>query len=77
MDLYQETAPCLSCGTHLTVCGPRASGMDRAIRYEVRCPVCSTAVTFRSVLDPGKASLICYERPSAIDGHRRQRDGSL
>jgi hypothetical protein len=72
MDLYQEVAPCLNCGTRLTVCGPMASHGERATGYEVGCPVCSTGVAFRGVLDPGTASLICYERPlEAVRSGRR------
>jgi hypothetical protein len=38
MELYQEVAPCLNCGTRLTVCGQRESRSKRVTSYEVSCP---------------------------------------
>ena len=65
MELYQEVAPCLNCGTRLTVCGQREPGSKRVTNYEVICPVCWSSVAFAipGLLDPTKACLICYERP--------------
>jgi len=65
MDLYQEVAPCLGCGTRLTVCGQRESRPERVTSYEVICPVCWSEVAFAipGVVDPANACLICYERP--------------
>jgi len=67
MEMYQEITACLNCGTRLTVCGQREADAQRVTSYEVCCPVCWTAVAFAipGVLDPGKACLICYERPLA------------
>ena len=69
MELYQESRPCPSCGTRLTLAGQRNPAEDRVSRQEVHCPVCGTAVPFavRGVLGPGKVSLICYERPLRSD----------
>jgi hypothetical protein len=65
MELYQEVALCLSCGTRLTVCGQREPDSELIASYEVTCPVCWRGVTFatRGLVDPRKACLICYERP--------------
>lgn len=65
MELYQEVAPCLNCGTRLTVCGQREPGSEPVTSYEVICPVCWSGVTFAipGLVDPTKVCLICYERP--------------
>jgi len=70
MELYQESKPCPSCGTRLTLAGERDPAAGRAARHEVHCPVCGTGVAFavRGVLGPGKVTLICYERPLRAEG---------
>jgi hypothetical protein len=70
MELYQESRPCPSCGTRLTLAGERDPAGDRVTRQEVHCPVCGNGVAFtaRGVLGPGKVSLICYERPLRSEG---------
>jgi hypothetical protein len=65
MEFYQEVVACLNCGTRLTVCGQREPATGELTAYDVSCPVCSTEVPFETpgLIDPGKACLICYERP--------------
>jgi hypothetical protein len=66
MELFQEVATCPKCETRLTVCGQRLSPAGEVTAYDVGCPVCWTEVSFviPGTIDPIKACLICYERPS-------------
>ena len=68
MELYQEVATCLTCGTRLTVCGKRQPRAGQVTAYEVSCPVCWTAVPFAipGQIDPANVCLICYERPPTV-----------
>ncbi len=70
MELYQESRPCPSSGTRLTLAGERDPAEGRVTRHEVHCPVCGTGVAFavQGVLGPGRVSLICYERPLRAEG---------
>jgi hypothetical protein len=66
MEPYEEVTRCSNCGTRLTLFGQHEPGFTRVTRYEVSCPVCRNRVAFVIPIDPGKASLICYERSPGL-----------